>query len=348
MTDFRLYSTLILDGKLLSKNELISLSNEVLHSQKEDWEKDIFSFILEWLNDTDFITAFTSGSTGKPKEIKLRKSALIFSAKNTLNFLDIDKKDTAFLCIPVKYIGGKMMLIRSFIGELNLSYTKPSSDPFSELKKKMSFAAITPFQASKSSSKNLKEIEKIIIGGGNVNVLLSSKLKIINSSFYSTYGMTETCSHIALKNISDGNDYFEVLDDISISKDDRSCLLIDSPELSSETIKTNDVIELITNSKFIWKGRFDNVINSGGVKLCPEEIETKLSGHISDRFFITKETDNLLGEKLVLIVESEEEYDLNLPSDLLSKYEVPKHIYFIPKFVETESGKIQREKTFRQ
>lgn len=345
MNNWNSYNQLIIDGKLYQKDELITLSNTVLNSDKKDWEKDVFSFVLEWLNDDDFITAFTSGSTGKPKEIKLQKSALIFSSKNTLNYLNLKEKYSTLLCIPAKYIGGKMMIARSFVGKLNLILSEPKSTPFSGLNQFVNFTAITPYQAEKSSAEELAKIKQIIIGGGNVSYLLSSKLKIINSSFYSTYGMTETCSHIALKNISKGNNYFDVLSEVSISKDDRDCLLIDAPKLSSETINTNDIIELVSESKFIWKGRFDNVINSGGIKLQPEVIEAKISTLIPTRFFITKEDDDAFGERLILIIESEQEIELNSLHKLLSKYEIPKHIYYTSKFIETESGKIHRRKT---
>ncbi len=348
MTDWKKYTTLTLHNKTLEKEELITLSNHVLNSKKEGWEKAIFNFILEWLNNDDFITVFTSGSTGKPKEIKLQKSALIFSAKNTINFLKLNQNDTALLCIPAKYIGGKMMIIRSFVGGLNLSFTKPTSTPFKEIKNRFKFSAITPQQAICSSNKNLEKIEQIIIGGGNVNNLLSSKLNIINSTFYSTYGMTETCSHIALKNISKGEEYFTTLNDINLKLDKRNCLIIDAPKLSEKPILTNDIVELISEKKFIWKGRFDNIINSGGIKLHPEEIEAKISPFIPVRFFLSKEEDYTLGERLILVVESEQKIDLNFPENLLGKYEKPKKIYYIKKFIETESGKIHRTKTLNQ
>lgn len=348
MSDLNKYTSLQLDGEIFQKEELINLSTSILNSDKSGWEKDIYSFILEWLNENDFITVFTSGSTGKPKQIKLQKSALIFSAKNTINFLKLNKGDSTLLCIPAKYIGGKMMVVRAFVGEMNLSYSKPNSIPFSNLKTRINFSAITPLQASKSNPEELQKIDKLIIGGGNINKILSKYLEDINSIIYSTYGMTETASHIALKNISKKSEYFEVLDGISIDQDERNCLVIDAPNLSSNKIITNDLVELVSDSKFIWKGRFDNVINSGGIKLYPEEIENKLSQYILERFFITKMEDKLLGEKLVLIIESDSKIDLKNAFKKLDKYEVPKEVFYTSTFVETENGKIQRDKTMEQ
>ena len=160
--------------------------------------------------------------------------------------------------------------------------------------------------------------------------------------------MTETASHIALKNISNGDDFFELLNGISINLDNRNCLTIYAPELSPKKIITNDVVELLSSDKFIWKGRYDNVINSGGIKLYPEEIEQQISKHISERFFIAKMDDNLLGEKVILIIESESEINLKNAFEKLDKYAVPKEIFYISSFNETENGKIQRNKTLEQ
>ena len=88
------------------------------------------------------------------------------------------------------------------------------------------------------------------------------------------------------------------------------------------------------------------MINSGGVKVYPELIELKLQGLIEKRFFIASETDNDLGEKVILVMESETtDFDKEVFSQL-EKYEIPKAIYSIPKFIETETGKLQRKKIF--
>lgn len=347
MSDWRTYQELTINGRHYDKKALLTLAHQNISITKEAWKKDLYRFILEWLNDDDFITVQTSGSTGKPKQIKLHKNALVFSAKNTLNALNIEAGQTTFLCIPTKYIGGKMMVVRAFVGALDLSYKKPSSRPFKALKNSIDFAAITPQQASASPVEELEKINKIIVGGGNINNLLSSKLKNINSTIYSTYGMTETASHIALRNISKSEDFFTVLEDISIQKDERDCLVISAPNLSNETILTNDVVDILSDKTFVWKGRYDNVINSGGIKVFPEAIEQKLSTQIDARFFIHKQPSDKLGEKVVLVIESKTPVS-SLNFDDLEFYEKPKEVLYVTPFEETENGKVQREKTLKK
>jgi O-succinylbenzoic acid--CoA ligase len=183
-------------------------------------------------------------------------------------------------------------------------------------------------------------------------------VKDVDTKVYETYGMTETVTHIAAKRLNSNKKKqdrpFKVLPNINISKDSRGCLVIKAPKLSDEVIFTNDIVDILTYKKFNWKGRIDNVINSGGIKIFPEEVEQKMSPVIDQRFFITSIPDDSLGDKLVLFVESDfsEELLLRLKKKIeklptLDKYEVPKKIYLIEKFEETSSGKIHRENTIK-
>lgn len=345
MNNWTAYQTLRIDNVKYSKKQLSTFILNKRSPSIEEWELDILNFIEEWLNDKDYIIAFTSGSTGKPKEIKLKKSSLVFSALNTLSTLKLKSDNKALLCIPAKYIGGKMMIVRSFVGDLNLSYEKPNSNINSLTNNRFDFCAITPFQAQKTSNKSLSNSKIIIIGGGQVNNALSIRLSKLNNTTYSTYGMTETSSHIALKNISKKEHFFKTFKTIQLSTDERNCLCINAPELHQNKLITNDIVDILDENKFIWKGRYDNIINSGGIKLIPEQIEEKLTPFISQRFFITKEDDEILGEKVVLLIENKFEFELDFISDVLSKYEIPKNVYFIDSFYETENGKINRKKT---
>ncbi len=323
----------------------------------EVYEQEVGDFLLDWLSEKDYIIVQTSGSTGKPKKIKVFKTHMINSAKATGKFFKAEEDTTALLCLPATYIAGKMMLVRAMVLGWKIDIIPPKTNPLDTIYKQYDFCAMVPLQLDNSLNR-LHLIKKLIVGGGAVSEHLKELVQGVKTKVFETYGMTETVSHIAAKRINPKKKekkdahFFRALPNITLSIDERNCLVIRAPQLNTETIITNDVVELKTYKKFIWKGRFDNVINSGGVKLHPEEIETKLQLLIGHRFFISSIPDNRLGDKLVLIVERD--YDkiayLSLQEAIhnvktLNKFEVPKDIFFIPKFIETNNGKVQRALT---
>ncbi|AXT49595.1 O-succinylbenzoic acid--CoA ligase [Aquimarina sp. BL5] len=341
-----------------------SLDNEELQriaynfiKEGEFYEQEVGNFLLDWLNDKDHIVVSTSGSTGKPKNIKIYKQHMVNSAKATGAFFKVNEGTTALLCLPATYIAGKMMLVRAMVLGWKIDLVPPKTNPLDTVYKQYDFCAMVPLQLDNSINR-LHLLKKLIVGGGTVSENLKELIQGIKTKIFETYGMTETVTHVAARRINpkkkdkkDGK-YFRALPNITLGIDDRNCLIIKAPQLNEETVITNDVVELKTYKKFIWKGRYDNVINSGGIKLFPEEIETKLQLLIGHRFFITSIPDDTLGDKVILIIENV--YDELMYKTLkeaihsiktLSKYEIPKKIYFIPQFIETDNGKIQRAKT---
>ncbi|MBP2832690.1 AMP-binding protein [Aquimarina sp. U1-2] len=323
----------------------------------EVYEQEVGHFLLNWLDDKDYILVKTSGSTGKPKNIKLLKQHMINSAKATGKFFKAEEKTTALLCLSANYIAGKMMLVRAMVLGWKIDLVPPKTNPLDTLYKQYDFCAMVPLQLDNSLNR-LHLLKKLIVGGGPVSENLRQLVQGVKTKIFETYGMTETVSHIAARRVNpkkkDKKDasYFKALPNINLGVDARNCLVIKAPQLNHETIITNDVVELKTYKKFSWKGRYDNVINSGGIKLHPEQIETKLQLLIGHRFFITHVPDNSLGDKLILVIE--QDYDpiskLALQEAIsklktLTKYEVPKEIYFLPQFIETDNGKVQRKKT---
>jgi len=250
--------------------------------------------------------------------------------------------NSALQCLPVKYVAGKMMLVRAMILGLDLEFVAPSSHPMRNNEIDFDFVAMVPLQAQ-NSIQELQKVKKLIIGGAAVNKTLEKQLLKLKTEVYETYGMTETITHIAARKL--GEKAFTVLPDVTVSYDDRNCLVIHAPKISDEVIITNDIVELVNENQFIFLGRIDNVINSGGIKLIPEQIENKLMSKIQQRFFISSKSDDELGEKLILVVEGDKvEFEHTIYEDL-DKYEKPKEILFIPKFKETATGKIMRKET---
>ena len=328
-----------LNGFHLDKEDLCRVAYSFI-KEGEDFEKPVGNFILDWFDNNDFIEMNTSGSTGIPKLIRVKKTAMVKSAIATGNFFDLNPGDRVLNCLPVKYVAGKMMFVRGFILGLDMDFVAPSSQPLKNIDCNYDFSAMVPIQAQ-NSLKELPKIKKIIVGGAKINVNLERELQKLKNESYETYGMTETISHIAAKKV--GERVFNILPNIKIGIDDRSCLVVEALDISDEKIITNDLIELVSESQFIFLGRLDNMINSGGIKLMPEKIEHKIAALIPQRFFIFGKPDTDLGEKVILVIEGEP-YDLD-PNllDVLDKYEKPKEVVFIPKFKETGNGKIIRK-----
>jgi O-succinylbenzoic acid--CoA ligase len=328
------------------------------------WEVPVFDFISAWFDqNTDAFEVKTSGSTGTPKVISHSRESMRASADKTCDFFELKEGDTALLSLPATHIGGKMMIARSLVRKLQLICVEPKSDPIAALDfaGEIDFASFTPMQMSMildhpASVAALPQIKKIILGGGEVSYALREKLQAITPEVYETYGMTETISHIALKKINglDRSDYFTLLDGVSIWQDARGCLVISAPHVSAGDIVTNDIVSIIDAGKFQWLGRYDNIINTGGIKVSAEEIERKLQPYISEPFFITGLPDDVLGQQVTLVIESIESAEMisekyaDVLSNSLGKYEKPKKIIVAEKFCYTENRKVNKSATVRE
>ncbi|WP_298419994.1 AMP-binding protein [uncultured Kordia sp.] len=343
-----------LDGTYFNREALKEVAYSYIKEGKPH-EKIIGDFLIDWLDDRSFVDVFTSGSTGKPKPIRLDKQAMANSALATGDFFGIQPGDSALQCLPSNFIAGKMMLVRAMILGLSIDLVLPSMHPLAEIKTKYDFCAMVPIQVE-NSLEYLHKIKTLIVGGAPASSGLIAQLQNVSTHIFATYGMTETITHIAAKplnHLPEGTTtHFSTLPNIEVQKDNRGCLVIHAPRITAAEIITNDVIEIISETEFKWLGRFDNVINSGGIKLHPEQIEEKLSPFISGRYFVTGIDDDQFGKKLVLIVEDvKNELDSSKlletvkQSKKFSKFEIPKSIYILPNFAETNTGKVQRTKT---
>ena len=330
-----------LNGFHLNREDLCRVAYSFI-KEGEDFEKPVGDFLLDWFDGKSYMEMHTSGSTGIPKIIRVDKQAMVNSALATGDFFELHAGNKALHCLPVKYVAGKMMLVRAMILGLDLEFVAPSSHPLRNVDGNFDFAAMVPLQAQNSIS-DLHRIKKLIVGGAKINSALENQLIKLPTQVYETYGMTETISHIAAKSV--GEKAFTVLPNVTISYDDQNCLVIHAPRISDDVIETNDIVELVNENQFIFLGRIDNVINSGGIKLLPEQIEEKLAGKIEPRYFISSREDKELGEKVILVIEGDSfTVDTSL-FDGLDKYEKPKEILFVPKFKETGNGKIIRKES---
>lgn len=328
-----------LNGFHLTKEDLLRIAYSFI-KEGEPYEKAVGDFLMYWFDADSDIEMQTSGTTGAPKTIRIDKQAMVNSALATGAFFDLEAGIKALHCLPTQYVAGKMMLVRAFILGWDLDLVAPMSHPLKRNDSQYDFAAMVPLQAQHSVEK-LGQIKKLILGGAKVSATLAEELQNLNSEIYETYGMTETITHIAAKRV--GEEAFKTLPHVKIHEDVRHCLVITADTICDEPVVTNDVVQIINENEFIWLGRHDNVVNSGGVKLFPEQIEEKLAGKISRRFFLKGMPDDELGEKLILAIEGEPfDVDQSIFAKL-GKFERPKEILFVPQFAETSSGKIIRE-----
>jgi O-succinylbenzoic acid--CoA ligase len=282
---------------------------------------------------------------------------MVNSAMATGKYFKLGPETKALMCLPAKHIGGMMMMVRAMTLGWHLDLVKPTSNPLDDVYKTYDFCAMTPFQLDNSLNR-LHLIKKLIVGGGHISENLKAMVQGIPTKIYETFGMTETVSHFAARKVNNRKSGkvesgpFKALPKISVSADENHRLIIKAPQLLDKPLLTNDVVEIESYKKFYWKGRYDNVINTGGIKVHPEEVEKKLQKLITQRFFLSGMPDDALGEKIVLFVELS--FSEKTISDLkeaidnlksLSKYEKPKKIYLVEKFEETPNGKVNRERT---
>lgn len=346
-------------------NSILKKHALYLSQQENRHEVFIGLFLLDWLDTKSTVEVSTSGSTGVPKKIVLEKNHMVSSALATGYFFGLEAGATALHCLPTNFIAGKMMLVRAMVLGLEIDCIAPSSNPLENNKKVYDFCAMVPLQVQ-NSLKQIHQLKTLLVGGAPMAITLKEKLQNVNTQVFETYGMTETITHIAAKKVntaieksqnvvternqnkvaerSRSKNYFHTLPNVAISKDNRDCLVINAPHVSKETIVTNDMVNIVSETKFEWLGRYDTVINSGGVKLIPEQIEAKLVAVIINRFFVAGIPDVTLGQKLILLIEGNKQ-EVNFDNLGLTKYEIPKEVYYIDAFIETETKKIQRKKT---
>ncbi len=344
----------------VTQHNAIRIAETRLREVKTDWEKSVWTFIVDWFNpQVKSIIVKTSGSTGKPKAISHRKEFMRNSASLTFKVLNIVDMRSALLCLPANKISGMMMLVRAFENRMILECIEPSANPLLKLDASMEidFAAFTPMQFSKviTSKKAFNKAEKIktvILGGEGISDELLLTIKRMKNNVYATFGMTETISHIALKKLNGKNadKYFRVLPSIRISVNKVNCLVVNAPKLGVKNLVTNDVVKIISPTQFEWIGRIDNVINSGGLKIHPEEIEAILRSKTDVPLFIAGIKDAITGEKPCLILEKKslskrKIEELKTAFSVLDKKSRPKEIWLVSEFVKTPNGKLKRKET---
>jgi O-succinylbenzoic acid--CoA ligase len=329
-------------------------------------------FLEEWNNDSPYVEVKTSGSTGEPKRMLVEKQRMRASARITCDFLGLKAGDTALLCMSLDYIAGKMMVVRAIERDLRLITVEPSGHPLAaqicrewdlRLFRPLlaspnlgeELAAMVPMQVYNSlqvpeERERLKQIKHLIIGGGAIDEAMAEEVKTFPNGVWSTYGMTETLSHIALRRLSgpEASEWYTPFPSVSVSLNEEGCLVIDAPEVCKERLVTNDIAELATNNQsFKILGRKDNVICSGGIKIQAEEVERMLKAHFRVPYLISKRPDRKFGEVAVLLTEGSVDEARQICERILPKYHLPRHYLHVEHIPLTETGKPARQQAAR-
>ncbi len=323
------------------------------------------SFIRDWVNQQEHFEFQSSGSTGTPKKITISRKQILSSVALTREFLDLRSREKALVCLDAAYVATKMMLARCLVVDMDVVLIPPMSNPLEQLATPVDFASFVPLQIEAmlqaNQTKQLSSIKNVLIGGAPLEADIASAIHSLPNNIYLTYGMTETVSHVALRLLSKDSTTrnFTTLKGITIGTNSEGCLTIKGSVTDQQLLETTDLVEIKSETAFCWLGRKDNIINSGGIKLVPEQIETELhpilhQSHIPEDFFVAGMPDASLGQKLTLFLEAEkitadqENELITRCKKTLPKYHVPKMVICLKSFTRTPSGKINRKETIAQ
>jgi O-succinylbenzoic acid--CoA ligase len=346
------HQVLTINHQSFTRRELIDISASKIRDENTTaWEKAVYEFIHLWLNKSRVIVQYSSGTTGRSKKIRLRKESMVRSAEITCRYFKLKRGQNAMLCLPVEYIAGKMMVVRSFVGQLNLQLTEPRSRPDIMGGEDIHFCAMVPMQVMNTfSSGTIPPIHKLIIGGAEITAELENLVIHVPVEIYATYGMAETCSHVAIRRINGPRPQpcYQALPGVRLETDERNCLVIKAGFLPAPVI-TNDQVEMEGTDRFRWIGRYDNLINSGGLKIVPEEVESVLTDKTGIACALISLPDEKTGQRLVVVVEMKKNPGV-VPLILSELHKLlpvkirPAEIAWIEKFPRNNVYKLDRRK----
>jgi len=343
---------LTIHDRPFSQQELLTFSNCRISDQNTpEWEKSVYAFILDWLNESQSIIQLSSGTTGRSKILTLQKTSMIRSAENTCHYFSLDPGQTALLCLPADYVAGKMMVVRCIVGGLNLHITEPRSAPDLTVMTGMDFCAMVPVQVLNTFSNRTSypSIRKLIVGGTGISAELENLARDIPVQVFATYGMAETCSHIAVRRINgpQPESFYQALPGIELDTDNRGCLVIKASYLPSPLI-TNDQVQMTGKNRFRWMGRIDNLINVDGRKVVPEEVESAVLEKTGLECALIGLPDRKHGQRLVFIAEGKAAIKESIIRSELKRLLPPKlqpcKTIWIEKLPRNKAYKLDRQK----
>ena len=353
------FQRITIDGRLLEGDDILNWSEALMRDQgNAPWTVDLHNTLNELLTGTGAVAAQTSGTTGEPKPITIPASDLIASAKLTETAFNLRPGDRTLLCLPCTFVAGKMMVVRAFVTGLDLHVIDPTGPVLPKLLNAgaFRFATMVPQQLLTALRADRDQVERqfdtVLLGGGPVSDVLIAELGGLRTAVFLSYGSTETVTHVALRKLNEpeATVQFTALGPVTFSFDQRGCLIIATPHLSTKQHVTNDIVEVVDELRFHWLGRADNVILSGGLKIHPEQLEARTTGLIAPAHYFIGMPDDSLGQCVAIVVEAgsigpteRAQLDERL-SKVLAKHERPRQWIVRHRFDRTTSGKIIRHR----
>jgi O-succinylbenzoic acid--CoA ligase len=351
------WDRLTIDGPLLEGAELLAFSAALRHQEDAaEWSAPLSQLIMELAGHQRPLTMHTSGTTGAPKPIRIGRRDLKASAMLTATTFGLKAGDRALLCLPCDFVAGKLMVVRAMLLGLDLHIADPRGSVLHNLRTndRFRFTAMVPLQLHRALQENRSRVEEqfdtILLGGGPVSHTLTDDLKELGTKVYQGYGSTETVTHVAVRRLNgpESRTSFHAIGNVHFGRDPRGCLVVYTPHLSTKHHVTNDLVELLDDHHFNWMGRYDNVILSGGKKIFPEQLEARTAGRIPFPHYFTGVHDDVLGQAVMLVIETELPQGEVLPEILdnlltiLHPHELPRRVQALRRIQRTSGGKIIR------
>lgn len=321
-----------------------------------EWQQDLHSTIFHLTLMASGLPATTSGTTGPAKQYRIPRRDLVNSARLTGDTFGLKAGDRVLHCLPCDFIAGKMMVVRAFVLALDIHFIDPRGSILGNLKvnDRFRFTAMVPLQLHRIIQEDRERVERqfdtILLGGGPVSDALREDIRDLDVKVYQSYGSTETVTHVALRHLNapDGEDSFTAIGRVHFGRDPRGCLVVYTPHLSIKQHVTNDLVELVDDTRFKWLGRYDNVILTGGKKIFPEQLEARTAGILPYPHYFTSVPDDLLGQAVMLVLETDRPEDEVLPEVLnklmvtLHPHELPRRVQALRRIKRTSGGKLIR------
>ncbi|MCU0417136.1 MAG: AMP-binding protein [Cytophagaceae bacterium] len=344
MSSFQIH----IEGDIWDKKRILSLDNTNLNQYPL-----AIQLCYEWYLSNASPTIQTSGSTGYPKTIQLDRKAIAASVQRTARFFNLSAQSTFLVVLPLDKIAGRMQLYRALCLEATVYVNTPSRSLNDVLSLPYDFVSLSTLQIrhlvqDERGIALLSDCRIVLIGGAAPDESTIQRLQVLpHTEVYLSYGMTETLSHIAIQALHPIREPgFRLLDGVEWRATRHSTMITD--RLLGIEIETTDSLEALSDSYFVYKGRRDRVINSGGVKVHPELIET-----IVQQWFIEQGWTNLfyvgslphpaLGEQVVLYIDAlpvEKNSLLEGIKQRVPPYHAPREV-IVQTIQVSENGKIR-------
>jgi len=351
------WQRLQVDGQWLEGKELQAFAHDLrTRDDTAEWAAPLAAVITDLSTKRGPLLMHTSGTTGAPKPIRIGRNDLRASAALTAATFGLHPGDRALLCLPCDFVAGKMMVVRAMLLQLDLHLVDPRGSVLANLRThdRFRFAALVPLQLHRAlqedKSRLQRQFDTILLGGGPVSDALIEDLQDLDVAVFQGYGSTETVTHVALRRLNGPgrSTAFEAIGKVHFGRDPRGCLVVYTPHLSTTQHVTNDLVELIDDTHFHWLGRHDHVILSGGKKIFPEQLEARTAGVIPYPHYFTGVHDDVLGQAVMLVLETERPQQEVLPEVLsslmttLHPHELPRRVQALRRIQRTSGGKIIR------